>query len=81
MIAPKSRIGHLSMASGAVESVLAAQSIAGNFLPSTLGKEWRADPECPVRVVEAGGEKGVQAILKPSFGFGGQNACLLFIRS
>jgi 3-oxoacyl-(acyl-carrier-protein) synthase len=81
VIAPKSRIGHLSMASGAVESVLAAQSIAENFLPSTLGKEWRADPECPVRVVEAGGEKGVQAILKPSFGFGGQNACLLFIRT
>jgi 3-oxoacyl-(acyl-carrier-protein) synthase len=33
-----------------------------------------------VRMVEVGGEKEVQAILKPSFGFGGQNACLLFIR-
>jgi 3-oxoacyl-(acyl-carrier-protein) synthase len=81
VIAPKSRIGHLSMASGAVESVLAVQSIAENFLPSTLGKDWRADPECPVRMVELGGKKGVQAILKPSFGFGGQNACLLFIRT
>jgi len=81
VIAPKSRIGHLSMASGAVEAVLAAQSIAENFLPSTLGKDWRADTDCPVRMVEVGGKKGVQAILKPSFGFGGQNACLLFIRT
>ena len=81
VIAPKGRIGHLSMACGAVESVLAVQSIAEDFLPSTLGKEWRADPECLVRMVEVGGKKGVQAILKPSFGFGGQNACLLFIRT
>jgi 3-oxoacyl-(acyl-carrier-protein) synthase len=28
--------------------------------------------------MEVGGKKGVQAILKPSFGFGGQNACLVF---
>jgi 3-oxoacyl-(acyl-carrier-protein) synthase len=28
--------------------------------------------------VEVGGKKGVQAILKPSFGFGGQNAGLVF---
>jgi len=81
VIAPKSRIGHLSMACGAVESVLAVQSIAEDLLPSTLGKEWRADPECSVRVVKGAGKRGLKVVLKPSFGFGGQNACLVFVRA
>jgi 3-oxoacyl-[acyl-carrier-protein] synthase II len=81
VIAPKSRIGHLSMACGAVESVLAVQSIAEDLLPSTLGKEWRADPECPVRAVKGEGIRGVKVVLKPSFGFGGQNGCLVFTRA
>jgi len=81
VIAPKSRIGHLSMACGAVESVLAVQSITEDFLPSTLGKEWRTDPECPVRAVRREGKRGLKVVLKPSFGFGGQNACLVFVRA
>jgi 3-oxoacyl-(acyl-carrier-protein) synthase len=81
VIAPKSRIGHLSMACGAVESVLAVQSIAEDLLPSTLGKEWRADPDCPVRVVKGEGIRGVKLVLKPSFGFGGQNGCLVFAQA
>jgi 3-oxoacyl-(acyl-carrier-protein) synthase len=66
------------MACGAVESVLAVQSIAEDLLPSTLGKEWLADPDCPVRVVKGEGIRGVKLVLKPSFGFGGQNGCLVF---
>jgi len=81
VIAPKSRIGHLSMACGAVESVLAVETIAEDFFPSTAGKEWRADPDCPVRMVRGKGEKGVKVVLKPSFGFGGQNGCLVFSRA
>jgi 3-oxoacyl-(acyl-carrier-protein) synthase len=81
VIAPKSRIGHLSMACGAVESVLAVQSIAEDLLPSTLGKEWRADPECPVLPVKGEGIRGVKVVLKPSFGFGGQNGCLVFAQA
>ena len=80
VIAPKSRIGHLSMACGAVESVLAVETIAEDFFPSTSGKEWRADPDCPVRMVRGKGEKGVKVVLKPSFGFGGQNGCLVFAK-
>jgi len=81
VIAPKSRIGHLSMACGAVESVLAVETIAEDFFPSTAGKEWRPDPDCPVRMVRGKGEKGVKVVLKPSFGFGGQNGCLVFSRA
>ena len=78
---PKSRIGHLSMACGAVESVLAVESIFADVLPSTLGQDWREDPECLVRVVRGRGESGMRVVMKPSFGFGGQNGCLLFSRA
>ena len=78
---PKSRIGHLSMACGAVESVLAVESIFADVLPSTLGQDWREDPECLIRVVRERGESGMQVVMKPSFGFGGQNACLLFSKA
>ena len=78
---PKSRIGHLSMACGAVESVLAVESIFADVLPSTLGQDWREDPECLVRVVRERGESGMRVVMKPSFGFGGQNGCLLFSRA
>ena len=76
--APKALTGHLSMACGAVESVLAVQSLTEDFFPSTAGRLWQADPDCPVRMVQGRGEKRVRVVLKPSFGFGGQNACLLF---
>ena len=78
---PKSRIGHLSMACGAVESVLAVESILADVLPSTLGQDWREDPECLVRVVRGRGESGMRVVMKPSFGFGGQNGCLLFSKA
>ena len=78
---PKSRIGHLSMACGAVESVLAVESILADLLPSTLGQDWREDPECLVRVVRGRGESGMRVVMKPSFGFGGQNGCLLFSKA
>ena len=80
VIAPKGRIGHLSMACGAVESVLAVQSIAEDFFPATVGEAWRSDLDCPVRMVRGKGERGVRVVLKPSFGFGGQNGCLVFSR-
>ncbi len=78
--APKARIGHLSMACGAVESAIAVLSLRENCLPSTVTESWLEDPACPVKMVPAPGQRGVRTVLKPSFGFGGQNACLLFRR-
>lgn len=78
--APKSRLGHLSMACGAVESVIAVLSLARDLFPATASGDWRGDPECPVRMVPSPGRSGLHTVLKPSFGFGGQNACLLFRR-
>ena len=78
--APKSRIGHLSMACGAVESAIAVLSLREDFFPATAAEGWEADKDCAVRMAPAPGVKGVRSVLKPSFGFGGQNACLLFQR-
>lgn len=79
--APKSRVGHLSMAGGAVESAIAVLGLREDFFPATATEGWEEDPECPVKMVSAPGQRGVRTVLKPSFGFGGQNACLLFRRS
>ena len=75
--APKARIGHLSMACGAVESAIAVLALKEDFLPTTVADGWEGDEDCVVRMVPAPGVKGVRSVLKPSFGFGGQNACIL----
>jgi len=78
--APKARIGHLSMACGAVESAIAVLSLKEDFFPATVAEGWEGDGPCAVRMAVAPGVQGVRSVLKPSFGFGGQNACLLFRR-
>ena len=79
--APKARIGHLSMACGAVESAIAVLALREDFFPATTVDGWEGDEDCGVRMAPAPGVKGVRSVLKPSFGFGGQNACLLFRRA
>ena len=79
--APKARIGHLSMACGAVESVIAVLALREDFFPATASDGWGGDQDCGVRMAPAPGVTGVRSVLKPSFGFGGQNACLLFRRA
>jgi 3-oxoacyl-[acyl-carrier-protein] synthase II len=78
--APKAKIGHLSMACGAVESVIAVLALKEDFFPATAADGWEGDQDGGVRMAPAPGVKGVRSVLKPSFGFGGQNACLLFRR-
>ena len=78
--APKARIGHLSMACGAVESAIAVLALREDFFPATTAHGWERDEDCVVRMAPAPGVKGIRSLLKPSFGFGGQNACLLFRR-
>jgi 3-oxoacyl-(acyl-carrier-protein) synthase len=79
--APKAKIGHLSMACGAVESAIAILALREDFFPATEEKGWEEDQECLVKMTPSPGQRGLRTVLKPSFGFGGQNACLLFRRS
>jgi 3-oxoacyl-[acyl-carrier-protein] synthase II len=75
----KSQIGHTLGASAAIESVVCVQSIVTGWVPPTINQEY-PDPDCDLDYVpNAAREVGdVRVVLKNSFGFGGQNACLVF---
>jgi 3-oxoacyl-[acyl-carrier-protein] synthase II len=78
--ATKSMIGHSFGAAGAIESVAAIQSIVHQKIHATINLE-HPDPECDLDYVPEGPrEAEVNVVLKNSFGFGGQNACLVFKR-
>jgi 3-oxoacyl-[acyl-carrier-protein] synthase II len=77
----KSMIGHGLGASGAMESIACIKSIETGMVHPTINLE-NPDPECDLDYVpnEARNVGSVRAVLKNSFGFGGQNACLVFKR-
>lgn len=78
VVTPKAVIGHLSMACGVVESVLAVKSLEKGFLAGPSPEDWEKDAECGMGEKGASRSSSLRNILKPSFGFGGQNACLVF---
>jgi len=77
----KSMIGHTLGASGAIESVACLKAIETGIVPPTINYE-NLDPVCDLDYVPNKSRKldHVRAVLKNSFGFGGQNACLVFRR-
>ncbi len=78
--ATKSMVGHSFGAAGGVESVAAVQTIVDRVIHPTINLE-HPDPECDLDYVPEGArEADVDVVLKNSFGFGGQNACLVFRR-
>jgi 3-oxoacyl-[acyl-carrier-protein] synthase II len=78
----KSAIGHLLGAAGAVEAVAVIGALERGVLPPTLNYE-EPDPECDVDCVPDGPREapGLEVALSNSFGFGGQNACLVLARA
>ncbi len=76
----KSMLGHTLGASGAIESVACVKTIQTGQIHPTINQE-TPDPECDLDYVPNAPRKaGVRVVLKNSFGFGGQNACLVFKR-
>ena len=77
----KSMIGHALGASGAIESIACVKAIQTGIVPPTINYE-TPDPECDLDYVPNKSRKldSVRVVLKNSFGFGGQNACLVFKR-
>ena len=76
----KSMIGHLLAGAGAVELAACVAAIECGFLPPTINLD-RPDPECDLdHVANASRRVRVDAAISNSFGFGGQNACLLIRR-
>jgi len=78
--AVKSMTGHMIAASGAVEAAAAALTIAEKRVPPTINLE-KPDPDCDLDYV-AGKTRQFfgETVLSNSFGFGGQNATLVFGR-
>jgi len=77
----KSQTGHLLGAAGAVEAGVAALAIAKQAVPGTMNLE-NPDPDCDLDYCADGPrELKVDVVLSNSFGFGGQNACLVFKRA
>ncbi|MBK9376050.1 MAG: beta-ketoacyl-[acyl-carrier-protein] synthase family protein [Holophagales bacterium] len=77
----KSMIGHLTVAAGAVEAIVTALSLRDGLVHPTLNQEHR-DPECEVDTVPEGARRvDLRAALSNSFAFGGQTACLAFVRA
>ena len=75
----KSQIGHLLGAAGAVEAIATLLSMEHGFIPATINYE-HPDPECDLDYTPVPTEKEIAVAVSESFGFGGQNAVLLFQR-
>ncbi|MGB2821177.1 MAG: beta-ketoacyl-[acyl-carrier-protein] synthase family protein [Phycisphaerae bacterium] len=78
--AVKSMTGHMIAASGAVEAVAAVLTLGRGVVPPTINLD-RPDPECDLDYVpNASRPFAGRTVLSNSFGFGGQNATLIFGR-
>ncbi|ROS73771.1 3-oxoacyl-[acyl-carrier-protein] synthase II [Curtobacterium sp. PhB130] len=75
--APKSAIGHMFGAAGAVETILTVRALETGVVPPTLNLE-HLDPAIDLDVVSGTARSTtIRAALNNSFGFGGQNASLV----
>ena len=76
----KSMIGHALGGAGGLEAVACIKTIVGGVIHPTANYEF-PDPECDLDYVpNQARQKEVNVVLSNSFGFGGQNACLVFRR-
>jgi 3-oxoacyl-[acyl-carrier-protein] synthase II len=76
----KSMIGHALGAAGGMEAVACVQTMRTGTIHPTMNYT-TPDPECDLDYVPNEARKQeVQHVLSNSFGFGGQNACLVFGR-
>jgi 3-oxoacyl-[acyl-carrier-protein] synthase II len=75
--AAKSMTGHMSGGSGAFETVACVKTIETGLIHPTINLD-EPDPECDLDYVpNVARQAQVRCALNNSFGFGGQNACLV----
>jgi 3-oxoacyl-[acyl-carrier-protein] synthase II len=73
-------LGHLSMAAGALETVASVLMLEHAFLAPCLNLD-KIETGMELAYVRSGKVSGpIKTLLKNSFGFGGQNACLILSR-
>jgi 3-oxoacyl-(acyl-carrier-protein) synthase len=74
----KSMIGHSLGASGSLEAVACLKTISEGVIHPTINYQ-DPDPECDLDYVpNHSRQSDVRVVLSNAFGFGGQNACLVF---
>ena len=74
----KSMIGHALGGAGGMESVACVKTIVDGAMHPTINYEY-PDPDCDLDYVpNEARRQPVNKVLSNSFGFGGQNACLVF---
>lgn len=77
----KSVMGHLIGAAGAVEAIVSILALSQRAIPPTINYD-NPDPDCDLDVVPNEARSAeVNVALSNSFGFGGQNAALIFARN
>ncbi len=75
---PKSMVGHLLGAAGAVGALTAVMAIHDGIAPPTINLE-NPDPACDLDYVPNVARKmEIRAAAANGFGFGGQNGCVIF---
>ncbi|MCF8056516.1 MAG: beta-ketoacyl-[acyl-carrier-protein] synthase family protein [Desulfocapsa sp.] len=72
--------GHGLAASGAIEAAVTAICLERDLLPANTGC-LVPDPECKIHPIKKPEKQPVSVALSNSFGFGGNNACLVIGRS
>lgn len=72
--------GHTLGAAGAIEATICLLALEHGFMPGTLNCA-DPDPACGPQFLREGAHRPIRAALSNSFGFGGNNASLLFQRS
>lgn len=74
----KSMTGHMMSASGAIEAIICAKALQEGYIPATVNIN-NVDERCNLNLVlNKGIRKKIKYVLSNSFGFGGDNACLIF---
>ena len=80
LTAPKSALGHMVGAAGAVESIMTLLSIRDGIIPARLQLE-NIDPGVPLDVAAGEPRKAdIGAAISNSFGFGGHNVAVAFTK-
>jgi 3-oxoacyl-[acyl-carrier-protein] synthase-1 len=72
--------GHTLGAAGILESIFALEALSSGVVPGTLNLA-QVDPEIAIKMTAANQTADLTHVMSNSFGFGGNNACLIFSRS
>lgn len=76
----KSMIGHWAAACGGAELITCVMAMKNGLVPPTINYE-EPDPDCDLNYVpNQAVQQEIKVCLSNSFGFGGQNACLIIRR-